>query len=190
MKRNEIYKIYNDKVKEYMDNGYCIYPYTMGGSQGEICKIDLFKGKEVIRIYMDHEPSFEEYFDYLFIVVGKYMQGKYENDTIWTDDLEIIEKNTFYEIDRDKWYVIKNEIKDIKELKEKRINYRFWKNNRCLNVTYTDNNRKKIVLKFMKRQPKCKSIKLSDIENVTKNVYRDGKSTYVVTAKNKTYFLK
>ncbi len=49
MLRKDIENIYTDTVKEYMNKGYRIYSPTMGGSQGEIAKIDLTNDKDVIR---------------------------------------------------------------------------------------------------------------------------------------------
>ena len=53
---------------------------------------------------------------------------------------------------------------------------------------------KKIVLSFIKRQPKCKSIKLSDIQSVYKSKIeytpKDISVGYYVNARNSTYRLK
>ena len=41
MKRNDIDKIYSEKVTELLNNGYSIYTSGMSGSQGEISKVLL-----------------------------------------------------------------------------------------------------------------------------------------------------
>ena len=53
MKAKDIEKIYTAKVAEYLAKGYTINPATMSGHQGEIAKIDLKKGDEIIRILLD-----------------------------------------------------------------------------------------------------------------------------------------
>lgn len=41
MFRKDIENVYTDTIKDYLNRGYRIYYSTMGGSQGEIAKIDL-----------------------------------------------------------------------------------------------------------------------------------------------------
>lgn len=41
MKKQDIRNIYTQKVTELLNQGYTIFPDTMGGSQGEIAHIDL-----------------------------------------------------------------------------------------------------------------------------------------------------
>ena len=41
MLRKDIENFYTDTIKDYLNKGYRIYYSTMGGSQGEIAKIDL-----------------------------------------------------------------------------------------------------------------------------------------------------
>ena len=44
MKKQDIRRIYTQKVTELLTQGYTIYPDTMNGSQGEIAHIDLTDG--------------------------------------------------------------------------------------------------------------------------------------------------
>lgn len=50
MKYDAIYKVFTDKVNKYLENGYMFRLSSMGGHQGEIGKVDLFKGNELIMI--------------------------------------------------------------------------------------------------------------------------------------------
>ncbi len=56
MKKQDIRSIYTQKVAELLEQGYTIFPDTMGGSQGEIAHIDLTNGSEILRVllYRDH----------------------------------------------------------------------------------------------------------------------------------------
>ena len=49
MNQNDINRAFTKKVTELLDRGYQIYPSTMGGSQGEIAHVDLYRGDEIIR---------------------------------------------------------------------------------------------------------------------------------------------
>ena len=56
MKKQDIRNAYTQKVTELLNQGYTIFPDTMGGSQGEIAHIDLTDGSEILRVllYRDH----------------------------------------------------------------------------------------------------------------------------------------
>ena len=86
------------------------------------------------------------------------------------------------------YYIPKEDFAEIHKKRRKRIS------------KYTDDyityifhdEAKKIILPFVKRQPKCKSAKLSDIEEVKKTVSKNKytnkyETKYYVTVKNKTY---
>ena len=49
MNQNDINRAFTEKVAELLSRGYQIYPGTMGGSQGEIAHVDLYKGEKIIR---------------------------------------------------------------------------------------------------------------------------------------------
>lgn len=79
MFRKDIENLYTDTIKEYLEKGYRIYYSTMGGSQGEIAKIDLTNDKEVIRIllesknecYRDNPVHKHIDLNYFTIIVGR-----------------------------------------------------------------------------------------------------------------------
>ena len=103
MKFTDINTIYTQKVGEYIAAGYTINSNTTGGSQGEICKIDLRKGDEVIRVLMDTE--IHNFRSSVVLVVGRNNDQRISNnvgrtgwDTIWNNQLEIIEKRTFWQM--------------------------------------------------------------------------------------------
>lgn len=105
MKFAEINAIYTRKVAEYIANGYTINTNTMAGHQGEIAKIDVRKGTEVIRILMDSErKSFNHA---IVIIVGRCTEesiGEITNQrdlTIWNNRLDVIEKRTFWQMEKE-----------------------------------------------------------------------------------------
>jgi hypothetical protein len=53
MTQNDINLLFTQKVTELIAQGYQIHTRTMPGSQGEIAKVDLYKGSEIIRVLLD-----------------------------------------------------------------------------------------------------------------------------------------
>ena len=190
MLRKDIDKLFTLKVSEYISKGYFIHANTMGGSQGEEAKVDLYKDKEVIRVLMD--TKYNNGTQKFIITVGKAPYRKngysYPTDIIWNQNLTPIETLEFYKVDNN-YFATEDEYKVIQE---KRMN-RVGNHN---NDTYKqfDDRAKKIVLPFMKRQPKCKSVKLKDIQTVYKKKVqyspKDVSVGYYVTVRNCTYKLE
>ena len=145
MKYVEINKKFTEAVAKYMMKGYHINSNTMGGSQGEIAKIDLTDGNEVIRILLDknheHIQVGEKKYDResvetVTLIIGKVV---YLNDmtidtdcvfgtTIWNDSLETIEEYKFYMIIEDRKSgndEYSDNYDEVVEIYRKR-NYRMW----------------------------------------------------------------
>ncbi len=106
MKFAEINAIFTSKVAEYIANGYTINTATMSGHQGEIGKVDLRKGEEVIRVLLDTEHH--HFREAVVLIVGRNTDesiskntGRNGWDTIWNNKLEIIEKRTFWQMQKD-----------------------------------------------------------------------------------------
>lgn len=107
MKFAEINAIFTQKVAEYIAKGYVINSNTMSGHQGEIAKIDLRKSDEIIRVLLDTERG-EFFREAVVIIVGKNTDERIAKcsdrityDTIWNNRLEIIEKRTFWHMQKD-----------------------------------------------------------------------------------------
>ena len=185
MLRKELDAAFTQKVTEYLAKGYTIYTATMNGSQGEIAKVDLTDGKEVLRILMDTELDWRNG-DKVVILVGRNtdkLRESFYDATIWNNHLEIIEKQVFNKIS-DTYFVLPEEYPEIREKQ-----YARWEARKAGQNKELGEGAKAIVLPFMKRQPRCKSIKLSDIEKVTKAENSRGGSSYYVKAKGNTYKL-
>lgn len=110
MKYEAINKKFSDKVLEYLMNGYVINSHSMSGHQGEVCKVDLVKGDELIRIWIEEEFSrFRDLWrgSTMYIRVGKWKflaPHSYSGVTVWFKDLEVIEEIKYYKVS-DNWYL-------------------------------------------------------------------------------------
>lgn len=199
MFRKDIENIYTDTVREYLDNGYRIYYSTMGGSQGEIAKIDLTNDNEVIRIllgsktehYREHPIHKYMDLDYLTIIVGRNtdkLWGDSFSDIIWNEHLELISEIRFYKIGRknNSFFGTKQEAIDAMcKYYDRCTDIDSWNNTERIEIT--SDKAKKIVLSFVKRQPKCKSATVKDIEKIEKVIYKNDKVYYMVQVKGKRY---
>ena len=71
MNQNDINRAFTEKVTELLGRSYQIYPGTMGGSQGEIAHVDLYRGDEIIRVLLDHSAGRGEKPDGVRLIVGR-----------------------------------------------------------------------------------------------------------------------
>ena len=183
MFKHEIDRLFTEKVAEYLSKGYWLNPDTMGGSQGEIAKVDLNNGQEIIRVLLDRKTTFMDGTQ-VSLKVGRNTDKLYGStfDTIWHEHLEILEERTFCEVARN-FYVTPDEYPAIREKRFARYAQR--------QPTPVDlgEKAKEIVLPFVRRQSKCKRAKLSDIENVRKSVNRGGKTVYTAQVKGRTFLI-
>ena len=190
MKFAEINKRYTEIVTDYINRGYTIHTGTMSGSQGDIAKIDLTDGKEIIRIviYSNYTVSYHV----IGITVGKATDNVRVNDNshcdiIWNQNLNIIAEYNFYEIgNNSNWYGTKEDANKQHLKAVERMNNRHVDNEKILSE-YA----KTIACKIINKKPKCKSIRLKDIECVWKEYYPDEsiKVRYFARAKLKTIVL-
>lgn len=105
MKYANINKRFTEIVAEYIGKGYTINTSTIYGSQGEIAKIDLTDGKEIIRIMIKTFHDWDVDLEGVEIIIGKNTDNVKPNrndtwDTVWNDHLEIIHQERFYKIGR------------------------------------------------------------------------------------------
>lgn len=97
MKKQDIRNIYTQKVTELLNQGYTIFPDTMGGSQGEIAHIDLTNGSEILRVLLTRDHHWERGEDGYIGDSGKLIIGSAAPDTrvfdnwdgtVWNNRLE------------------------------------------------------------------------------------------------------
>lgn len=191
MFKKDIEKIYTDTIIKYVNKGYRINSSTMSGSQGEIAKVDLTNDKEIIRIMLNRGTNFGERYwvDYIKLTVGRNtdkLRGSYM-DIIWNEHLEIISEISFYKIGHNgDYYGTKEEAIEAMKKSYDRIK------NRAV-IQHTEiilpDTAKEIVLPFLRKQYKCKSIKIDEINKVSK-IFSDGKPQYYIVARGRNYLLK
>lgn len=190
MKRFDVDKIFGLMVKDYLDKGYVINTDSMRGIQGEIAKVDLLKGKELIRVSLSKGCDYRNHYtDTLVLVVGRYTKDIVPGWTYWNDDFDDIERDVIYQIGND-WYAGNDDyIKECRAKKNARFiaSYTHCDELALGRVTFPDSARK-MVLNRVRRLPKCKSVKLSDIGSVWRERKND-KMVYCATVRDETRFI-
>ena len=206
MKFESINHKFTEKVAEWIVKGYTINTASMGGSQGEVGKVDLTDGKEIIRILLDNfgrpcERIGDRYYSLegVKLIVGRVTDKVIPNspDTwsnVWNEHLEILSCEEFYQIGRQhrngsKWYGTKAEAMAQQEKSSARYSTR--RNDASRELS---DQAKEIVLPFIRRQPRCKTVRLSEIERVTKreSERRAGGrfGQYIIAVRGQTYTMK
>lgn len=195
MNQNDVNRAFTEKVTELLSRGYQIYPGTMGGSQGEIAHIDLYKGEEIIRVLLDHSAGHGERPDGVRLIVGRNTDRIRMNcfdklgNTIWNNHLEILSEIEFCQIGEN-YYTDAETGRAIQKKRDDRQRTRREPIRRDLPDAF-----KCAALKYVQRQPRMKSCKLSDITRVTRvNRSSWGKVTpaldgYEIEARGKSFCL-
>ena len=187
MKYAEINKEFTNKVNEYLDKGYIINSSTMSGSQGEVTKVDLTNGKEIIRILINRCWYNHHEYDGYEIFVGKANKAEHlinsygSFNTIWNNELIEISSDKFYHADYYKqkdWFVTEKDIKEISKIMKER-----YKNSFIYPKSLPDR-AKDIALKYVRKQPKCSRARKESVQ-IIKNT--DG---YFISYRNHYWKLK
>lgn len=96
-RKKNLENIFSGMIQLYMIKGYRINATTMGGSQGEIAKIDLTNDEEIVRVSMDRTfYSDRDAFyhgDSITITAERYPMS--DTDLLWTGKGEEIEKREY-----------------------------------------------------------------------------------------------
>ena len=117
MKHTEIEAIFTAKVTEYILKGYIINANTMSGHQGEVVKVDLRKGDDLIRIMLDSTAEWDDDHrrELVALTVGRSIEQIRDDGpfntmgrTSWNNKQEIIEERKFYLIDNRADYYIED----------------------------------------------------------------------------------
>lgn len=198
MKFSEINKAFTGKVAEWMAKGFHINTATMSGHQGEISKIDMTDGKEIIRINLAsgseivHEGKNgvvrSYWLDYVELTVGRDTSGCEADGastcgTLWTNELAVSETFRWYVIGEKrggKWYGTKEEAI---ACQDKAIDRRLARKLSDVDAELGDA-AKKAVLSYVRRQKGCATCKLADIK-----VFREN-GRYKVKARGKSFTLR
>jgi len=196
MNQNDINRIFTEKVTELIAQGYQINPATMSGSQGEYAHVDLRKGTEIIRVLLDDGSDYEEGVDFMRLMVGRctdeIRMGTFDRlgNTIWNNRLEILFEIKFAKI-------AENYFTDMETgVQMRRKSYLRWKQKNRRDRRDLPDSFKSAALRYVQRQPRMKTCKLSEIERVTRvNRSEWGKTLpnlrgYEIVARGKTFFIK
>ena len=180
MKKADLNTIFTAKVNNYLTKGYTFYTESMGGSQGEIAKVDLTNGEEVIRILIDHNYSNWHgdlhLNDGYSVKVGRATEihPSFDGKLIWNNKLEILDQEDFYQAGYHTDYLItKEEAIANAEKHEARFKARI---STSSEETITDKAVIKALIPYIQKLNGCKSVKARHIKELTK--YHPGNGTY------------
>ena len=194
MKKQDIRDAYTAKLTELLNQGYTIFPDTMGGSQGEIAHTDLRKGSEIYRLLLDRNLAWcliDEDFhgDMVTLTFGKAAADTRVSDhwdgTIWNNRLEPIFQIEWAEVSPrgEGWYTDTHEAVRIGHLRMERYRNRNDRAHRTdLSEAY-----KSAALRWLRKQPKMKTCRMEDIEKIERVTTPKGKRYFEIRAKGKTY---
>ena len=195
MKKQDIRRIYTEKVTELLNQGWTIFPDTMNGSQGEIAHIDLTDGNEIRRVLLERDTHWEReeggyWGDVIRLTVGRAGKdtwvGQTWDGTVWNNRLEPIFQIEWAWLGNRRcsdWYVSLEEGRAAHQKQLER--YR----NREDRTNYTDlpDACKSAALRWVRKQPRMKTCRLEEIEKVRKVRTPDGKAHYEITARGRTF---
>lgn len=196
MNQNDINRLFTEKVTELLTQGFQINPATMGGSQGEYAHVDLRKGTEIIRVLLDHACGYGEKPDGICLIVGRNTDSirmdRFDalGNTIWNNHMEIFSEVEFCQISEN-YYVDAETGKVIQKKREARWQARQKSQRRDLPDVF-----KSAALRYVQKQPRMKTCKLSEIERVTRVNRTQWNETlpdlrgYEIVARGKTFFIK
>lgn len=164
MKMNDINKIFTEKVTELITQGYTINVATMGGSQGEIGKVDLVKGEELIRVWLTSETDYEIYVDTVTLRVGRWNYSAIGDTwkTVWLSDFDITEIIRFYKFGRHGYYITDiEEAEKAREISQERARRRWESESK--DAILDDEVHQEIAVKYMKRKHGYKRVSRNNI---------------------------
>lgn len=187
MKFADINKRYTEIVAEYIAKGFTINTATMSGHQGEIAKIDLTDGSEIVRILVQSFSDWRANVEGIEIVVGTAMDDVQPHgndkmrDTIWTYRLGVHNVERFYCLGRygEDIYGTEQEAKEAADLRCQR-----YCNRERKNPQYNPSAKAmEIAKRIVREKMGYKRVTASEVE-LTKN-----DRGYTVSYKGKSYRL-
>ena len=182
MKLHEIEKVYTDIVNGYLADGYAVNFNTMGGSQGEICKIDLRKGTEIIRVLTEHKMIDWDWAIVITVGRAKNVSSNSLRDIIWNDDIETIKSLEFYELgikkNGERYFGSKSEAEESRKKRMSRMASRYI----CKDMESEEV--KKAAWKVLKKQKGMKNIPYSSVDKVIIVEGKGSKEVKVQVKKN------
>lgn len=199
MKHTDIEAIMSAKVAEYIEKGYILSTTTMSGHQGEVAKVDVKKGNEIIRILLTVESAWsdEGTIQQTKLTVGRAQDKVHSSHpfdtmatTIWNDRLDIIEETVWYSVDSSADNFSEDKAEILAQHKKQIERWRIRTELDDMKVGKLPREAAmQIALRFIRRQPKCSRMKMSDIVSIRRFGSNEfDKMHYVVRLMNgKTY---
>lgn len=183
MTKNDIRTIYTQLVSELLAKGYQIHPETMGGSQGEMAHIDLTNGSEILRVLIETQGGYgDSYGDLLTIRVGRCTEQITSHwHIIWNNKLETLSEIKLAKIS-ETFCTTPEEGARMADLR-----YTRWRNRRREEHKELGDAYKSVALRWLRRQPHMKNCKLEDIARMTRRTRSDGKVSFEIEARGKTF---
>lgn len=179
MKHTDIENIMSAKVAEYIAKGYILSTVTMSGHQGEIAKVDVKKNGEIIRIMLNGESSWDDEgtIQKTTLTIGRAIKKVRSHspfdtmaNTIWNNELEVIEEMVWYSVDSSADYFSedKAEIVAQHKLQMKRWRVRSAMREASVKEQVENEAAKQVALAYVRKQPRCGRVKMADIQKVVK----------------------
>ena len=196
MFKKDIRRIYTEKVTELLNQGYTIFPDTMGGSQGEIAHIDLTDGSQIFRVLLERGLCWSHiddgfHGDVVTLTIGRAGADTWVSEhwdgTIWNNRLEKIFEIRWAEISSrgEGWYTELDDAARIGHIRMERYRARAAGTREELGDAY-----KSAALKWLRKQPRMKTCKPSDIERIERVTHEDGTRRFEIRAKGQRFTLK
>lgn len=188
MKYADINRKYTEIVAQYMSKGYTINTATMCGTQGEIAKVDLTDGKEIIRVKTErfHEGLSHSGVE---IMVGRCTDNVKPNEkdklvSVWNQNLEVLYAERFYNIRYSDWFVTEEEAEQAQNLHRDRMRMAESESD---TKPFKSDKALEIAKNYIRRKTGVKRIK-DDCISVSKCGF--GRATYMVGYRDKVYILR
>lgn len=190
MKYSDINKMFTAEVSKYLAQGYRFNTASMNGSQGELAKVDLTNGTEIIRIVA---RTFSKEWDKhgVELFVGRVVEKEgvrpdvaYCVNTIWNGRLEQVSSQRFYEVsgygDPDKFYGTEADAEAVSKKRLYRYSLRPNRDRKDLTSAETI----KIVVPFI-----CRKLAVKNVDKKRIAVFRTPDHSYIIEYRGKAYQL-
>ena len=169
MKYADIERIYTEMIQTRINEGCTINSETMGGSQGELARIDLRDGDLIQRVYMNKTYDHETMLDVVEIIVGVTSLAR-GRGILWNDKLEVIEKRNFMRIGFGNWYTEdRDEARNAQNVTIKRAKQRG--KMRALGLKRFGKEGIKVALPIIRKRIGQKTTKIEEVAELYHNTY-------------------
>lgn len=186
----DINKMFTAEVSKYLALGYHFNTSTMNASEGELGKVDLTDGKEVVRVLL---RTFSKDWDKrgVELIVGRVAEKEevrpdvaYSRNSIWNGRLEQTSNQRFYEVngygDPDKFYGTEADAEAVSKVRMRRYAQRPNRQNKDMTSAQII----KIAVPFIRRKLGIKNVDKKRVE-----VFRTPDHRYIISYRGTGYQL-